>query len=304
MIKIPSFLEFPATLFTLLLVLSFSCDRNNSEGQSKSTNSQAVSEKGAQEISGIQNNTNEGRAHTGQANGNEQDLLTAEKPRIDDRIVLEELDLYRAKRYESIHTAIASGPDSIYKLVLYGKKLGVLDPQLGRLSMLHSLDVAYNELEDLPPELSSLHYLHGFYANGNKLNRFPKQIILLPLLSKLDLSENLISEIPAEIRRMDQLVKLDLGENNISDLPMELYGLTRLEVLTLDHNSLSGISSEIKNLQSLRKLDLSNNHLRTLPKEIISLGASLTDLEIQGNEIPLEEIMSLKEAMPNTNIRY
>lgn len=236
--------------------------------------------------------------------GLDQSFMLAEKPAIDSSMVLERLSLYRARRYESIQNALSGDPDKVYKLVIWGKKLGVIPPDIGRLKYLHSLDVAYNELTELPEELSELHYLQGLYASGNLLTEFPEQILLLPMLDRIDLSENRITEIPGEIIRMDQLRKLDVGENKLTDLPARLFELTNLEILTLDNNALTRLSPDISNLRNLRKLDLSNNFLKEIPWEITGLEGTLTDLEIQGNEIPAEKVRELADAMPSTNLRF
>ena len=240
----------------------------------------------------------------GEKTGLDQFIMPVKKPAIDSSMVLDRLSLYRARRYESVQDALSGDPDKVYKLVLWGKKLPVIPPEIGRLKYLHSLDVAHNELTELPEEISDLHYLQGFYAGANMLTRFPEQILLLPMLDRIDLSENRITEIPEEIVRMDQLRKLDMGENRLMDLPARLFELTNLEILTLDHNALTRLSPDISNLRSLRKLDLSDNSLKEVPWEITGLKTTLTDLEIQGNEIPVEKVRELVEAMPSTNIRF
>ncbi len=241
---------------------------------------------------------------SGEGTGRDQSIMSAQKPEIDTSRVLKRLSLYRAPRYESVHEAVTGNPEEVYKLVLWGKKLGVISPDIRQLKYLHSLDVAINELTELPGELSELHYLQGFYANGNKLTEFPEQILLLPLLDRVDLSENRIGEIPEEIFRMDQLKKLDMGENELTELPVSLFELTNLEILTLDNNAITRLSPEISNLRNLRKLDLSNNYLEKIPWEITGLKGTLTDLEILGNNIPLDEVRELVDAMPSTNIRF
>ncbi|HDS06874.1 MAG TPA: leucine-rich repeat domain-containing protein [Bacteroides sp.] len=240
----------------------------------------------------------------GEKQESRESIISANKPMVDTSRILDRLSLYRARRYDSVQSALSDDPEKVYKMVLWGKKLGVIPPAIGQLKYLHSLDVAHNELAELPEELSELHYLQGFYANGNRLKRFPEQILLLPMLDRVDLSENQIMEIPEGIARMDQLTKLDMGENRLTDLPAELFELTNLEILTLDHNALGRLSPGISGLRKLRKLDLSNNFLKEIPWEITGLKETLTDLEIQGNQIPAEQVRSLAEAMPSTNIRF
>jgi Leucine-rich repeat (LRR) protein len=220
------------------------------------------------------------------------DIMKAEKPSIDTSKVLETLELYRAARYESLQAAMLAGAENVHKLVLWGRKMESLPPQIGELAYLATLDVAYNDLTVLPGEIEDLHYLQGFYANGNRLTEFPSQILLLPVLTRLDLSENQITQIPEEIMKMDQLTRLTLDKNAILQLPVQLYALENLEILELKGNGLSVIPEGISNLKNLKKLDLADNQLTTLPDEITAMAGHLKELNIQGNQIPGEKIES------------
>lgn len=237
-------------------------------------------------------------------NGLNSTIMEAVKPVVDTTMVLKTLDLYRAKRYEGLQDAFAAGAENVYKMSFHGRKMKSLSPDISRLTYLASLDVAYNELTYLPEEISGLHYLQGLYANNNMLARFPGQILLLPVLAKVDLSGNRIGEIPEEISRMDQLSRLSLDNNAIMQIPVGLYKLANLKVLELAGNGLSSIPEGISRLTDLRKLDLSKNQLSGIPKELATMTGHLEELNIQGNQIPLDEIKWFVEAMPSTTIRY
>jgi len=236
--------------------------------------------------------------------GFNREIVEADKPPIDTAMILETLELYRAKRYEGIQDALAAGVDNVYKLVLYGRKMGTLPPEIGVLTYLQSLDVAFNELTELPGEISNLHYLQGLYANGNNLQEFPSQILLMPILEKVDLSENQISRIPGEIVKMDQLVRLSMDGNTLTTIPVQLYELGNLEILELAGNGLRSLPVGISSLTKLKKLDLAKNQLITIPREITTLSTTLEELNIQGNRIPAEEIEWLISSLPETRIRY
>ncbi len=236
--------------------------------------------------------------------GTGSEIINAEKPSIDTTRVLETLELYRAKRYEEIQEALIDGVEHGYKLVLYGRKMGQISSDIGKLVYLQTLDVAHNELADLPGELADLHYLQGFYANGNRLTTFPVQLILLPILKSIDLSDNQINLVPVEILRMDQLTRLSMDNNLLTSIPVELYELGNLEILELSGNGLSIIPEGISKLSKLKKLDLSQNQISTLPREISTLSGHLEELHLQGNKIPAGEIDWLVKALPNTRIRY
>jgi hypothetical protein len=133
------------------------------------------------------------------------------------------IELYRAKRYESIQEALAAGPENVLKMSFHGKKIGSLSPEIKNFTYLATLDIANNDLAELPDELSDMHYLQSFYANGNRLTEFPGQLLLLPVLVRLDLSANQISEVPREIMKMDQLASLNLEANQLTGIPVQLY---------------------------------------------------------------------------------
>jgi Leucine-rich repeat (LRR) protein len=226
------------------------------------------------------------------------------KPATDSTKVISTLDLYRAKRFESLKEALDSETEEVHKLILYDCGLTLLPPEIGKLTYLASLDVSYNELTEIPEVISALHYLQGFYATHNQLTRFPHQLLLLPLLTRIDLSGNQIDEIPPEIGYMDQLTRLTMDQNVLTSLPMELYSLDNLTVLELADNTLRALPKGISGLGSLKKLDVSGNQLTGLPREISTLANHLEELNIQRNPIPPEEIQWLEEAMPSTQIRY
>jgi len=241
---------------------------------------------------------------SGRRYGNDKEIMKAEKPGVDTTMILETLELYQAKRYESLQEAMSAGIENVHKLVLYGRELGTLSPEIGNLTYLQTFDVARNNLKELPDELSRLHYLQGFYANINYLVEFPKQLLLLPLLKSIDLSDNQITSIPPEIVRMDQLTRLSMDRNQLTAIPGQLYELSNLTELELSGNGLSKIPEGISNLKNLKKLDLSKNQLSAVPRDIAALSGHLTDLYIQGNKLPQEEIDWLGKALPNTTIRY
>lgn len=236
--------------------------------------------------------------------GTNQPKALEEKPVIDSSRVPDILELYRAKRFESISEAQFAGRETVFKLVLQGRSMGSLSADISEFTYLASLDVAFNELTDLPEEVSDLHYLQGFYANGNKLREFPEEILRLPILARVDLSENQISVITKEISQLDQLTRLSLSSNLLMEIPTALYKLKNLLVLELDNNGLSELPAGISALTSLKKLNLAKNQLKSIPREIISLSQTLVELDIKGNQIPGEEIDWLKEAMPLTEIRF
>jgi len=104
--------------------------------------------------------------------------------------------------------------------------------------------------------------------------------------------------------KRDKVYKLALQTNDMETLPSGIGKLTYLASLDVANNGLTDLPEEIARLKSMRKLDLARNQISTLPKDITKLSETLTELDIQGNQIPMEEIYWLIEAMPNTKILY
>lgn len=229
---------------------------------------------------------------------------SGEKAEIDPGRMPDSSELSEAPSYLSIKEARKARKNKVYKLVLKTDDQGSLPSGLGRFTYLASLDVANNGLSEVPDVVSDFHYLQGFYASGNNLREFPQEILLLPVLRKVDLSANQILRIPPEIKGMGQLTRLSINNNFVVELPAELYELKNLTVLELGQNLLQEIPEGIAGLKSLRQLDLARNQIKTLPRELATLSGTLTELDVQGNQIPMEEIHWLVEAMPHTKILY
>jgi len=246
----------------------------------------------------------QGCSMNGNRSGTAGQPALPEKAVIDTSLVLETLELYRAKRYESIQEAQAAGIENAHKLVLYGRKMGTLSAANGNLVYLQTLDIADNDLLTLPPELGNLHYLQGFYANLNRLTTFPEQLLSLPVLKSIDLSDNQIAVIPSAIQMMDQLNRLSMDRNHLTRIPPELYELENLSVLELSGNGLESLPDGLEHLRSLKKLDLSRNQLTEIPMGLSAMGSHLKDLYLQGNPIPVEAVEKLANDLPNTSIRF
>ena len=85
-----------------------------------------------------------GSSGSGSSEASGYQVSGLEKPVIDSSKVPETLELYRARRYESIGEARSAGVENVYKLVLYGRELTSLPGEIKKLKYLASLDVANN----------------------------------------------------------------------------------------------------------------------------------------------------------------
>ena len=247
----------------------------------------------------------------GSDKGNTSDTpLTSESARVvetpaepaRDSALLDLLSLYRARRYESLAEAIATS-DTVYKLVLYGQKLGKIPPEIAQLKYLNSLDMAYNELSEVPPYIKDLAYLQGLYLNANMIIEIPSFVYGFRHLARLDISENHLTHVSPDIQNLTELTVLNLRMNQLTDFPAEIYQLRQLKSLHLDHNQLSEIPEGITSLSNLTNLRLEHNQLTNVPDDLGYM-VQLKELWLQGNPIPVERISYLRSRLPSTRIRY
>jgi Leucine-rich repeat (LRR) protein len=216
--------------------------------------------------------------------------------------VLDILPLYRAKRYESVQEAV-NAKDTVYKLILYGQKLGHISPDIARLRFLNSLDLSYNDLTGIPQDIKGLEYLQGLYVKGNQISYIPEFVYDFSYMYRLDLSENAINEVSPEIYRLSELTVLNLESNRLAEIPTEIYNLSLLNALHLNNNLLTGLPEGISGLSRLTKLYLEHNRLTALPEDLGYM-THLEELWLQGNDIPAGKIAELQEKLPYTKIRY
>lgn len=163
--------------------------------------------------------------------------------------------------------------------------------KLSRVEIKHSGIVA-NTLK----ELAAVPSLKEIILPGNNLTTIPQIVpnrITGEGLIEVNVSKNNLDQ--ASIDRLlssEYLQKLDLSENGLSDFPA--VASKNLTSLTLSNNTL--LPDAIKNIcmnTKLEDLNLSNNQLTTLPEYIAKL-QNLSDLRLQVNQIPYQELEKLQ----------
>ena len=160
----------------------------------------------------------------------------------------------------------------VTRLHLRGNNLrgGPLLAELGDLSGLTSLGLAYNELSGpLPPEIGNLSNVAWLDLSGNALSgAIPPEIGNLSSIRFLHLRENALSgPLPPEIGSLPRLRRLGLGHNDLSGpVPQAFGGLSTLDRLDLRDNAFTGaLPRSFLQLEQLDRLLLSENESLCVP---------------------------------------
>ncbi|KAH7437087.1 hypothetical protein KP509_05G055600 [Ceratopteris richardii] len=207
-----------------------------------------------------------------------------------------------------------NGTDHVIELRLFDMNLtGTIDPALGNLTQLHTLDFMWNNITGpIPPEIGNLNNLFLLLFTGNKLTgQLPPEIGNLSALNRIQVDQNNLSgpipstfqflknvqhvrlnnnsfngSIPPELGGLGKIIHLLLDNNEFSgDLPPELSNISSLLILQVDNNHLSGsIPSSYSQLEGLRKLSLRNCNLTGAIPDLSAM-SNLTYLDLSGNRL-------------------
>jgi gliding motility-associated-like protein len=159
----------------------------------------------------------------------------------------------------------------------YNKIIGTIPSQLGNLSKLVFLNLSNLQLTgSIPPELGNLNSLLVLLLNNNQLSgTIPTQLGNLSLVNQINLTFNqLTGTIPSALGSLPNLAELLLDNNQLTGtIPAELGNLSNLTKLSASENQLAGsIPTQLGNLTNLIELNLSLNQLSgVLPSQLGNL---------------------------------
>ncbi|KAL2503504.1 LRR receptor-like serine/threonine-protein kinase FLS2 [Abeliophyllum distichum] len=144
---------------------------------------------------------------------------------------------------------------------------GTVDPHLGNLTFLRSLDISFNRFRGvIPDELSRLSRLKEIILASNNFNgNVPSWFGNLPKLEHMLLNYNSFTGIiPEQIGNLTSLESLDLKHNKLTGtVPFSIFNISSLQIVEFTNNSLHGrLPAYIcDNLPKLEALYLSLNQL-------------------------------------------
>jgi len=216
------------------------------------------------------------------------------------------LNLDAALKYSNNPTSLCRITDSLVLRTLYGKMDGpnwingwnlVLPMDnwngvtLNNDGCVVALDLSSRNLTgSLPVEIGTFFKIQSLKLNGNQISgKIPEELGNLTTLKVLHLNNNNLTEmIPPELYLLENLEDLDLSSNNLNGaIQPEIDDLINLISLKLNGNDLTGtIPVELGELNDLNVLLLNNNKLAgNLPAELSNLANSLTNLQLQVNQL-------------------
>nr|XP_043609996.1 DNA damage-repair/toleration protein DRT100-like [Erigeron canadensis] len=176
-------------------------------------------------------------------------------------------------------------------LDLIGNQLtGPLPSDIGKLSKLTVLNVAYNKLSgQIPPSIVNLKSLMHLDLSNNQLTGpLPSDFGSLSMMSRALLNRNqLTGSIPVSLAGIYRLADLDLSMNKISgSIPAQFGSMPVLSTLNLDSNQLSGsIPVTLLSNSGLNILNLSRNALEGNLPDVFTARTYFTVLDLSYNKL-------------------
>lgn len=200
---------------------------------------------------------------------------------------------------------------------------GLLNPAIGALSKLESLDLTNNQLTELPQELSNLKSIRKLKLSKNKLTQLPASILAeMPKMNELEIADNqlvclfsglgelaeglvlpVLARLDARNSGMERITDIDdvddsskpkiemkslkdllLSQNALSSLENLLFALPQLFFLDLRGNRFTTIPNGVLELSTLRNLDMTSNLMEYVPAELGNMH-DLTSFVWDGNPV-------------------
>ena len=166
--------------------------------------------------------------------------------------------------------------------------------------MLHTIQLACNQLTKLPAMPKKLLPLQELYINGNQIEDLPEFFFTAcENLILLNVSSNKLLTLPIIDGNRSQLERLYATNNCLNDRVLDtLIHLTSLRILHLSYNRLTTFpESCISNWPELEELNISGNKLQHLPDNLSNL-RNLRVLRVHSNQLQstpvLSKILSLR----------
>jgi len=201
-------------------------------------------------------------------------------------------------------------PSRIFKvkgltaLNLSHNKLSTIPQEITQLKKLQNLTVNYNLITQLA-NLSKLSNLHSLSLAGNQLS--DKEVDSCGLsnlhLQSLNLAKNQLTCIPKSVYSIKTLTKLVLSDNDIAEIPNQFSNLINLKFLGLNNNKITSIPKCVLGLPCLKGISISGNPFEDEVDVIYSLRncAQIINSTVDSNAINAK-IQLIQKASHNNTI--
>jgi Leucine-rich repeat (LRR) protein len=163
--------------------------------------------------------------------------------------------------------------------IIRGSGIRKLPEDFGNLVNLRELHMTIR-LEHLPPSFTKLINLRALNFHG-ELKHLPYEIGKLHNLEAIGVSHLKLEELPESMGNLRNLKELSASTNNIPDIP-----------------------STIGNLTKLARMDIGRNRIKHFPPGMANLSNNLRELIIVENEFSDEELNSIRQMLPYTDITF
>lgn len=183
-----------------------------------------------------------------------------------------------------------SSKKKIQLLYLNRNSLKALPDNIGNLTKLGLLDIAYNDIEAIAP-MSKVALVHAIF-NFNKLKVIPENFCKVEDIEIFAVENNALTVFPGFLSNLETIYRMDevnLSFNKISSFPASFKGI-RAEQVNLNGNQLGGnttprlLPSALSDTNSeIDYLLISNNDLDSIPFTAFQNMKSLQALECSGN---------------------
>lgn len=156
--------------------------------------------------------------------------------------------------------SIATVCTQLRDLQISDANFGAMPPEMGRLTALTRLRLAYAAVRSMPDSITQLEALRelDLSENGAPLV-LPRGLGRLTALTRLRLKNTSVGSLPASMSQLSGLRELDLGVESATELAQALWHLTGLTKLQLDCSRLESLPDSLSRLSALAELQVTGS---------------------------------------------
>jgi Leucine-rich repeat (LRR) protein len=184
-------------------------------------------------------------------------------------------------------------------ILLDGKDLTDLPPEILQLSRLEKLRIRGTGIKHLPEELGNLTYLRHLIIEDTPIKSLPDSLGRLQNFSVLEIDRTLLECLPESFANLKELYSLQITNSKLNIFSEAISEMTNLSFLNLKDNNIPSLPDSIRKLRMVTRMNLGGNFLESLPDAFCELRA-LLNLDLSYNKLK-----SLPESFSNfSNLKF